>query len=304
MNPPARQHAELAPPEGSRIRPGVHEFLNCVLKERWRKYRKALKQCRKNYGEESVHQLRIETRRTLALLDVLRPFHPFGLDRIETRFKKLFKGSASLRDTQVQLCYLEKDLEKFPAIRSFRKHLAACEKRLSKKFLKKAAAGAKPKLKESMASIRRWFRSWRLKTALDEVHAKKLLYGIESKYASVVKARGEVDAIAPATIHRLRIAFKAYRYMVELLEPFLPMITDRHLNAMRDYQGLMGEIQDLEVLLQAMEDFEKKRRKRLLEAYRAELVRRHEKLIARFLATNLPGPKLPLAMNPAARNGG
>ena len=62
----------------------------------------------------------------------------------------------------------------------------------------------------------------------------------------------------PRTIHRLRIAFKRFRYLCELLEPFLSGVTETRLERMRHYQGASGEIQDLAVLLARLERAVKK----------------------------------------------
>ena len=49
----------------------VPAYLEGTLDKRWRRYRKAFDRCRKEFSEDSVHQLRVETRRLLALLDLL-----------------------------------------------------------------------------------------------------------------------------------------------------------------------------------------------------------------------------------------
>jgi len=54
------------------------------------------------------------------------------------------------------------------------------------------------------------------------------------------------------TIHRLRVSFKRYRYMSELLQPLFPRLTSKRLRSMQQFQGLMGDIQDIEVLIAAV----------------------------------------------------
>jgi len=46
--------------------------------------------------------------------------------------------------------------------------------------------------------------------------------------------------------------------MVEALSPLLPAVTEDHRRAMRGYQCMMGDIQDMEVLLAALDKFVQK----------------------------------------------
>jgi CHAD domain-containing protein len=65
-----------------------------------------------------------------------------------------------------------------------------------------------------------------------------------------------VDPAQPATIHRVRVAFKKFRYMVEIVHPMLEGYPEANLKRMNRYQTLMGEIQDAEVFLKALTDFD------------------------------------------------
>jgi CHAD domain-containing protein len=98
-------------------------------------------------------------------------------------------------------------------------------------------------------------------------------------------------AIAPtdsSSIHRMRVAFKKFRYMVELLAPQRGRITSKQLKAMNAFQGSMGDIQDAEVLLSNMQAYASARGiegeatlRRALE----ELSRRRIALIETFLGS-------------------
>ena len=77
-------------------------------------------------------------------------------------------------------------------------------------------------------------------------------------FARVARLCRHVRAGDTKTIHRTRIAFKRFRYMVEALAPLLPAVTPDHRRAMRGYQCMMGDIQDMEVLLAALDKFVQK----------------------------------------------
>jgi CHAD domain-containing protein len=96
-----------------------------------------------------------------------------------------------------------------------------------------------------------------------------------------------IDARDTRTIHCTRVAFKKFRYMMETLGEFVPSLNPKRLREMHDYQTLMGDVQDAQVLLQA---FDKYRGKKEVEAGRARtllqaLLRRRQQLIHKFLSS-------------------
>lgn len=64
--------------------------------------------------------------------------------------------------------------------------------------------------------------------------------------------RSGIAPADPATIHRLRVAFKKYRYLVEPLAPLSSNPDPEVLTRMHDLQGVMGDIQDLAVLVRGL----------------------------------------------------
>src|SRR5436305_13513638 len=86
----------------------IQNFRNAVA-TRCRRYKKALKHCRKSFSESSVHDLRVETRRFLALITLLRwRLSGDSIDQAVKRLRKLFKRLAGLRDAHVQLKYFHR----------------------------------------------------------------------------------------------------------------------------------------------------------------------------------------------------
>ncbi len=53
----------------------------------------------------------------------------------------------------------------------------------------------------------------------------------------------------------MRVAFKKFRYMVEALGPLRGRTSSKQLKAMNAFQGSMGDIQDVEVLLANVQSF-------------------------------------------------
>jgi CHAD domain-containing protein len=99
---------------------------------------------------------------------------------------------------------------------------------------------------------------------------------------SIVQQRHRAIRIDDAiTIHRLRLAFKKFRYMVECIYPLLPNPPDQFLRRLHDYQAAMGEIQDDEVGLQMLAKFTAKHG--ALPAFQAALSELHHAHILAFV---------------------
>jgi CHAD domain-containing protein len=68
-------------------------------------------------------------------------------------------------------------------------------------------------------------------------------------YVRAVRALRNVNAADAATIHRLRVSFKKVRYAVEVLAPLIGGFPKATKKWMGEYQTLMGEVQDCEVMI-------------------------------------------------------
>jgi CHAD domain-containing protein len=78
---------------------------------------------------------------------------------------------------------------------------------------------------------------------------------VDDVYLSTQQRLDWVNLTRSVTIHRVRIAFKSFRYMVEIIHPLLDDYPVENLKRMNDYQALMGEIQDAEVFAQTLADY-------------------------------------------------
>ena len=272
--------------------PGLHALLEQSFERRWRRYRKVLKRCAKEFSEGSVHELRVETRRWLAWLGLLEPFlGEVPVQALAGRVKKLFKSSARLRDVQVQLPRLELKFEEFPKLAPLRKYLMRREKRLSRRLDRKIAGAVGDSLRKQVAGMRKVLRLWTRDAPLEGRHATQLLRSVNHAYDRVLAMRRAVRPELPETIHRVRVAFKRFRYMVEMLQPILPSIPLERLDAMHAFQQKMGEIQDVEVLLATLDKYTKKEPASALDRFHQDLLGHRADLIAGFLQGPDPLPE-------------
>jgi CHAD domain-containing protein len=282
MTRPAQSSAHLRPSSRD-----VPAFLEGALDVRWRKYRRAFDRCRKKSSENSVHQLRVETRRLLAVLNLLDAWVSAPeLAALRRTLKRLFKSLARLRDTQVQLLFGEKHQKRMPAVAPFLGFLERREMRLVKKLNKKLQRTGRKEIKRLAAGLRQMLDAALEQAGLRTQGHSLVLGKVHAAYAQVCQLRRRIKPACSATIHRTRIAFKQFRYLVELLQPLLPGVSARQVAAMHRYQSLMGEIQDLEVLQGALDGYVRKRidAAPALGPFRREIARQHRALVAQYLA--------------------
>jgi CHAD domain-containing protein len=264
--------------------PDVVKHLAESLSEQWRRYRKQLKRSQRRFSEAAVHKSRVETRRLLATVELLCAFFTErDLKKARRALKDHLDSFDKLRDTQVQLVYVEHLLRSNPAAKEFGGWLREREDRFirdSRKAVKKIRTR---RLGKRIAAFQRELDQLRKGTKPER--AFSMVEGaIRLAFARVAQHCRHVRATDTETIHRTRIAFKRFRYMVEALAPLLPAVTDQHRQAMRGYQSMMGDIQDVEVLLVTLDKFIKDGHDDpYTQRLRIEFSRRREQLIRVYL---------------------
>jgi CHAD domain-containing protein len=252
-----------------------------------RRYRKRLERCQKKFSEKAVHDLRIETRRILALLSLLEALHFGGrLKKLRKTFKKRLEAFGDLRDTHVQMALLKPVWPAFPEARDFKKYLSNSEKRLVSELSREIETTKSKRLNRRLREIDKSLRKCKKgRTTRPSGGLAQMLLG--GAFRRVVILRREVRPDNPATIHRMRIAFKRFRYTAELLQPFLPNFTPQRLGRMKGFQAAAGDIQDLAVLLARIGKLVKSRELSAdcVKNLRGELLRQEHRAIDSFMAT-------------------
>jgi len=264
--------------------PGVLRHLGDSLHAQWRRYRKRLKRCQRRFSEEAVHDSRVETRRLLATVELLCAFIPErDLQRARRALKNHLDSFDQLRDTQVQLIYVEHLVRQLPAAKAFRAWLREREARFIRESRKAVKQIKTRRLGKRIVAFEQELKQ--CGKAIQPERAFSMALGaIRLAFARVAQHCRRVNAADTRTIHRTRIAFKRFRYMVDALAPVLPAITEEHRQAMRGYQCMMGDIQDVEVLIATLEKFiEHVPNDRATQRLRTEFMRRRQQLIRVYL---------------------
>jgi CHAD domain-containing protein len=256
------------------------------LEQQWKRYRKALKRCQRKFSPGAIHDFRIHTRRLLSCLELLGSLLPARpLDKVRRLLKRHLDLLDDLRDTQVLLATLARMRRRSSAAQLFRASLLKQEQRCVRRAHKQLQEVRTRRLGKLVAECREDLAE-QLADSTPRKTRAALLRSTHRAFRRAGRLRARVSPQDTATIHRTRVAFKKFRYMVEALAECLPGVTPERLAAMRRYQTMMGNIQDSAVLLAALDRF-------LLEhpvspesarRFRAQLVRRRRRLIRVYLA--------------------
>jgi CHAD domain-containing protein len=268
----------------------VLQHLSEALAGQWRRYRKRLKRSQRKFSASAVHDSRIETRRLLATLELVVVFIPERkLKKLRRALKDQLDEFDQLRDAQVQLAGVKPLRNAFPAAKKLYRWLRQREVRYIREA-RQAVKVLKPRrVGKRIAALKGQLRRQQKSTTPDRAFGLAQ-EAIGNAFVGVTRLSRHVNAADPETIHRTRIAFKRFRYMVDALLPLLPAVTDKHRRAMHDYQSTMGDVQDSEVLLAALDEFiESEDPKPTMQPLRAALVQRRKQLIHVYLSA---APKL------------
>jgi CHAD domain-containing protein len=251
----AHQARSLSPAGISR---GTPACLADSLAHRWKCYCKYLRRCQKKSSERTVHDLRVEARRLLALLGLCSPFLAANrLAKIQAELKCHLDVFDELRDTQVQRALVRNLRSRYVAATDFYRYLKKCESRLGHRTRKRTRKLAEKPLARLMGLCREAVQSWARQRGTRAAEVA-VLRNVRGAFREASRFHHKIDSRDPHSIHCTRIAFKKFRYMVEALAEQLPWADARLLEKMRRYQAMMGDVQDAQVLWRAFEKFARK----------------------------------------------
>ena len=244
-----------------------------------------LRKARKKPSEKAVHDLRVAVRRMLSMLVLLETVLP-ARDARKTRrdLRKLMGKLGPLRDLQTQILQSDELLGGFPQLTAFRKHLMKEERRQIRRVeqaLEKFSPAEFGKTTDALLSQ----LIATLQPGADRALGGRIVASMEDTYRRVLALRDRTNPKNTATIHKMRIAFKKFRYMAEITAPYFPRLNRERLAEMHDYQDRMGAIQDVETLLGTMVLFRKKSGLTSILVVENELRRRRQRLIDEFMRT-------------------
>jgi CHAD domain-containing protein len=185
----------------------------------------------------------------------------------------------------VQLSATYELAKEFKAAQHFRRFLKKRELELRKSTRKETKHLRVKPLGKLIKTFREFTKSWQRHSSPRQA-SLLLVREITRAFDRTQKLKSRINPEDTHSIHCTRIAFKKFRYMVEALSTLPGFQGHEMLERFRRYQGLMGDIQDAEVLLRAFEKFVHKQKAKVepaLELTEA-LFRRRRQLVRKYVA--------------------
>jgi CHAD domain-containing protein len=217
------------------------------------RFSRHLEACRQNPGPDPVHDLRVSIRRLRALfrasrLACLKTVRPGSVKSL----RGLMGMLSRFRDLQVQQVMLAPLASRFPCLEDYMARLRASEESARNLLSGRLSSFDEPLLAGEVEAMA---------TRLGQVSeagrcggraAGRISDHLAGAHRRLLSLRSAIESADPSAIHRLRVAFKKYRYLVEPLAPLSANPDPSALARMHDLQGAMGDIQDLAVLMRGL----------------------------------------------------
>ncbi len=236
-----------------------------ALAKRWRKLARQTKEARSNPTEKSVHDLRVAIRRMVAVLDVVKAILPkSGTAKVRKQLKTHLNSLSTLRDTQVQILQVKQLLTDHSVLEAFLDMLNAREAAQTRQARKEIDRIDLDSIEHFIRQLGKRLDDFLSSPAVLETSRLILLGMLARTYVRTVALRNEIMSDRNRKIekiHELRLLFKRFRYIVEVLQPIFIHVSDYLLKQMSEYQSGMGAIQDTEVLASGIYSHAKRSRK-------------------------------------------
>jgi CHAD domain-containing protein len=222
-------------------------FLTESGRTRSARFRKCLKRAAADPASDAaIHDLRVAIRRVLAWTAVRNAL--LGPDRrmhaALASLKALMSPLGNLRDAHVKRGWIrsvvpEGDEPSYLYSVQVASDVLRWEARARERLGKRSTRRLRVSLPKGAGG-----RGGRIEAA---VPAAELLGGLERKVSRHLVAA--LDPTQPEALHRMRLAFKKYRYAAEVLLPLFPKATGETAKRLHAFQTLLGTIHDCDVIL-------------------------------------------------------
>jgi CHAD domain-containing protein len=221
-------------------------FLSQAGRERTDRFLACLERASRHPGEKEIHDLRVSIRRLLSYLSVAGELP--GRKRLSrgavNRLKDFMSPLGRLRDAQVKIEWLKK---------------IAPEGDESAYLYSLSVLGDSIAWEGKVRKLLQGVDRKRLSASVDNYRPSPLpRTALRAKALGILgERRREIESLAAESrneenveaLHRMRLAFKKYRYSVEVLAPVFPAVTEKTMERLHAFQALLGDIHDLDVLL-------------------------------------------------------
>src|SRR5688572_13816920 len=184
--------------------------LESLLLDAWNNWRAEFRRCRRSVSTESVHRVRVESRRILAIL-ALFDAGGYGHTRpVRKVVKATLDALSKVRDAHVQLDDAKDLVKKHETAKPFIEHLDRRERRLRKSV---RAALRSIRVKPATRACKHLAHA---EAAASPSAARRLATpAMAGAWEGVEERLQDLDTRDSHAIHRVRVALKNVRYMLE-----------------------------------------------------------------------------------------
>jgi CHAD domain-containing protein len=215
----------------------------------WEHVETELERYRRDPEQAGSHDLRVGLRRLHAAIELAVALEPEALpDKLTGRLKRLLGALSPLRDIEIQREAVEKHALEPETRQTLLGWLRRREKKLGKKIQRRVARFPLPETRLGMAAAAAVLEA----RARDPTPSAQLvvLGAVAERYAAFDRRRRASNDHDLEGLHRTRIAFKKYRYAVELAGPLLRPPARARKGALKRFQDELGALQDSVVVLE------------------------------------------------------
>lgn len=262
------------------VLPLATRLLRDGLLQRWGRFTLRLERCQADLSEENVHDLRVSMRRLLAMLVMCRAVMPeLKTKGLRREIKSHLDSLDALRDTHVMQLYLKKYSRKNESVVPLATFLVMQETHLLRQLGSDIHKIFPGQMSGKVNTLARSLEHSLTGTGV----AGQILAVVDEAYANVLWRQVNLDPANLASVHAMRIAFKKFRYMLEVASPLVPPMPSSRPRVMHHYQGMMGDIQDVVVMLGFIDRFAVENPQFDVSPVRAIVVQKLDERMAYFL---------------------
>jgi len=236
--PPGTPRPRPPGPSGTRV-------VAAAVRRTWRRTREQLKRARAAKAEAQAHKLRVALRRLLSALALAKPLGAGPPPKVVQELERLLRSLSPLRDLEVEEAAVQHLAKTWPVLSEVSKKLERKRASLAKHLAKRLAEFP---VRATDRAVEHCVRALDAEPAASQPSALLVLGAVLDCYEKFDRRRRAVAAGTSGALHRVRVAFKHYRYAVEIALPLLPARAARTLEAMKSFQDELGAIQDARVL--------------------------------------------------------
>ncbi len=230
-------------------------FIEKALDQKWSQYQAALTQFQTKPTRPAVHNIRVAVRRLTPILDVTQKIIPQSIvNKARMKLKEEISSLSDLRDVQVQITTVRRILNEFPEFKALHKSLLRDEKFYLKRSKAVTSTAFTKSIESSVGRIKISLKA-RRSNMTPSTGQKKIEAAIDDGFALVTKRLNELNSADYRTIHRVRLAFKPFRYLLGTFHPLFPTIDKRRVATATSLARIMGNIQDCDVLMKNLVEY-------------------------------------------------